>query len=169
MSLVSFPDPALTEIDTMSGSTGDHYHASGCGQYVYKRISFIKCIHMYFLTTYAYKHMHLITRVYGNSSGTVTWLACCRNAKSLKLQDCASQLDPSFAWPVEVCHSTRTEDSTEVHHTLFLLEGGVWGWDLNEPNVTWGQNWNYLIRIHRSGNFRVKKLSYDKFSCKRFS
>ena len=46
-SLVSFPDPTLTEIG--SASTSDYYHASGCGQYVHKRISFIKRILHYHL------------------------------------------------------------------------------------------------------------------------
>ena len=51
---VRFLDPALTEIDVTFGSASDHYHASGCGQYVYKHISFIKRILPYHLCLLAH-------------------------------------------------------------------------------------------------------------------
>ena len=43
-----------------SASASDHYHASGCGQYVYKRISSIKHILPY--------HLHLQVHVLNNQS-----------------------------------------------------------------------------------------------------
>ena len=59
------------------------------------------------------------------------YIAYHENVTALQLCIHADQSDLSFAWPVGMYHSARTEDSAKVHQTLFLPQG--WGLGMRLP------------------------------------
>ena len=144
--IVSFPDPALKEgkglanLGRMLGPALRNFHTP-------IRSQLWHCHMTSLLQECNIAITCCISQITRTIMLTDQILALLNRQSSVHMCSHTDQSDPSFASLIGACHRTRTEDSAEVHQTLYLTRGRVWERD-------------YVYNKGRTDHYYNQALSY---------